>query len=333
MSHSLAIDRLTCDSQIQSFVAIGELGAPPLGGVLFAKIGRERLLVVSMAVLAVDFLMRLFLIETKIAQIYRASEEDFSTGLQGEADELQSEPSGDNESPEEEVLLPPKKPDVGTSSKSTGTWPIVYCLTNKRLLFALGLGFVQALIIGTYDATLAIEAAAQFGFSSLETGFLFLAIGLPGLFIAPLGGWAVDRYGTPSVATIGFAFYAPCLALLRLPGPGLLDRYQIIAFFCLVLALNGICLSVVGPVGIVEANSVVDDFVKADPGFFGPNGPYGQLFGLTTFVFNAGLTLGPVVSGALSESLGYDIMYAVVALISAMAAALSSAYMGERGKA
>jgi hypothetical protein len=94
MSHSLAVDRLTCDPQIQSFVAVGELGAPPLGGVLFAKIGRQGLLVVSMAVLAVDFLMRLFLIETKIAQIYRAPEEDFSTGLQGEADEISPDHPG-----------------------------------------------------------------------------------------------------------------------------------------------------------------------------------------------------------------------------------------------
>jgi hypothetical protein len=97
---------------------------------------------------------------------------------------MQSEPLCDNESTEEEVLLPPKKPHVTTSSKATRILPIVSCLSEKRLLVAPGLGIVQALIIATYDVTLAIEAAAQFDFSSLETGFLFLAIGR----LAPLGG-------------------------------------------------------------------------------------------------------------------------------------------------
>jgi nitrate/nitrite transporter NarK len=194
------------------------------------------------------------------------------------------------------------------------------------------LGFVQALIIGTYDATLAIEAATEFGFSSLETGFLFLAIGLPGLFLTPLGDWAIDRYGTRLVATVGFGFYAPCLALLRLSGEKLLNRRQTIALFCLILALNGIYLSVVGTAGIFESKNVIEKNFKAYPGLFGPNGPHGQLFGLTTFVFNAGLTFGPLFSGPLRGSIGYGNMYAMVALISATAAVLSFAYIGDRGE-
>jgi predicted MFS family arabinose efflux permease len=64
--------------------------------------------------------------------------------------------------------------------------------------------------------------------------------------------------------------------------------------------------------------------------FFGPNGAYGQLFGLTTFAFNAGFTVGPLCSGPLGESFGYGNMYAMVALMAASAAILSAAYLGER---
>jgi hypothetical protein len=332
LSHPLTSDLLTSDLQIHSLVAIAELGAPPLGGLLFAKAGREGLLVASVVVLVVDFVMRLLLIEKKVAGAYLASEEQISRDLQEETDGVQGERARNSEPTEEEALLPQKKADTTRSNQPTRILPIVYCLSTKRLLVALGLGFVQALIIGTYDATLAIEAAAQFGFSSLETGFLFLAVGLPSLSFAPLGGWAVDKYGTRVVATTGFALYAPCLALLRLSSQGLPDRNQNIALFSLILALNGICLSVVGTAGIVEANSVIDKFVRADPSFFGPNGAYGQLFGLTTFAFNAGLTLGPLCSGTLRESFGYGNMYAMVALRAATAAILSFAYLGERGK-
>lgn len=138
--------------------AIGELGAPPLGGVLFSKGGREELLAVSLAVLAVDFLMRLFLIK-KTARAYHASKEDFSECLPEEADEMQSEPQCEALATEEEALLP-KKPDVTKSRKAIRLLPIVYCLTKQRLLVALLLGFMQALIVGTYDATLTIDAAA-----------------------------------------------------------------------------------------------------------------------------------------------------------------------------
>jgi Major Facilitator Superfamily len=321
---------LTRELQIHSLVAIAELGAPPVGGLLFAKLGREGLLAASMVVLAVDLVMRLLLIEKKVASAYLASHEQVSKDSQEETDGPQSERAYNSDQTENEALLPQKKADNTRSNQPTRVLPIVYCLTTKRLLVALGLGFVQALIIGTYDATLAIEAAAQFGFSSLETGFLFLAIGLPSLLFAPLGGWAVDRYGIRVVATTGFAVYAPFLALLRLSSPVLSDRYQNIALFCLILAMNGVCLSVVGTAGIVEANNVVENFVRVDPSFFGPNGAYGQLFGLTTFAFNAGLTVGPLCSGPLRESFGYGNMYAMVALMAASAAILSSAYLGER---
>jgi hypothetical protein len=128
-----------------------------------------------MVVLAVDLVMRLLLIEKKVASAYLASNEQISKDSQEETHGPQSERAYNSEQTENEALLPQKKADTTRSSQPTRVLPIVHCLTTKRLLVALGLGFVQALIIGTYDATLAIliEAAAQFGFSSLETGFLF----------------------------------------------------------------------------------------------------------------------------------------------------------------
>ena len=59
---------------------------------------------------------------------------------------------------------------------------------------------------------------------------------------------------------------------------------------------------------VVEATDVVRELDKAKPAIFGPNGPYGQLFGLNMFILNRGLTVGTMLSGPLRDSIGYGNM-------------------------
>jgi MFS family permease len=324
--------------QIHSFVAVGELAAPPLGGFLYDRGGYGGVLGISIAVLIMDLLMRLLLIEKKAATAYQSLGPNKhgippeSNGIQEGTVQTQHQTSTD-EAAEYDKLLPANEYDLVIGNNTVRTLPILSCLSNRRLLVSLALGFIQALIIGTYDATLTTEAAAEFEFSSSETGVLFLALSLPNLFLAPLAGWAVDKYGTKAMAVVGFGFFAPSLALLRIPGEcDDLNQQQNIGLFCAILALNGVCMSMVSAPSVVEASAVVRLFDKANPGFFGPNGPYGQLFGLTTFVFNAGLTVGSMWSGPLRDSIGYGNMYALVAGLTAVAAALSFKYFGAKDK-
>lgn len=282
--------------------------------------------------------MRLLLIEKKAAAVYQSLRQNKhgmpyeSNGIQEGTVQTQRQTSTD-EATECDRLLPANEYDLMNGNNIAPALPIFSCLSNRRLLVSLALGLVQALIIGTYDATLTTEAVAEFEFSSSETGALFLALGLPNLFLAPLAGWAVDKYGTKVMAVVGFGLFAPCLAILRIPGEcHNLNRQQSIGLFCAILVLNGVCMSMVSAPGIVEASAVVRLFDKANPGFFGPNGPYGQLFGLTTFVFNAGLTVGSMWSGPLRDSIGYGNMYGLVAGLAVVAAALSFKYFGAKDK-
>jgi hypothetical protein len=62
------------DSQIHSFIAVCELGAPVLGGILYEQAGDIGLFGASAGLLAVDFVMRmLVVIEKKVAAAYCAS--------------------------------------------------------------------------------------------------------------------------------------------------------------------------------------------------------------------------------------------------------------------
>jgi hypothetical protein len=47
--------------------------------------------------------------------------------------------------------------------------------------------------------------------------------------------------------------------------------------YCALLALNGVGMAVIGSPSIVEASDVVQKYDRANPEFFGANGPYAQV--------------------------------------------------------
>jgi len=91
-------------------------------------------------------------------------------------------------------------------------------------------------------------------------------------------------------------------------------------------------LAIIGSPSVVEASDVVQSYDKANPDFFGKNGPYAQLYSFTSLVFGAGLTIGPLLSGALRNAIGYGNMNAVLAVMSGITAALSFVFIGGKPK-
>lgn len=309
--------------------------APVLGGVLYRKTGYAGVFGLGAALLGVDFIMRILVIEKKTAALYDESlakaKNPREHGSRGD-----EEDSGDGGS-EEEPLLPKKEEDnyriPEGQNRLVRNLPILYCLSDPRLLVAFLLAFVQASLLATFDATLTTEAQALFDFDSLKAGLLFIALDIPYLILGPIAGWTVDKYGTKPAAVIGFGYLVPVLILLRLPSAELTPtRKTNIILYCAILSLNGIGLAVIGSPSIVEASDVVQKYDKANPGLFGENGPYAQLYGFNSLVFSAGLTVGPVLSGTLRDSIGYGNMNVVIACISGVTAILSFFFVGGRPK-
>jgi hypothetical protein len=319
---------------------VGELAAPVLGGVLYRKTGYTGVFGLGAGLLAVDFILRLLVIEKKTAVKYDKAFGGASNprehGLRGEEAETETETESRNGS-EEELLLPKKEertyriPDG--QNRLVRTLPILYCLSDPRLLVALLLAFVQAALLATFDATVPTEAQALFDFDSLQAGLLFIALDIPYLLLGPVAGWAVDKYGTKPAAVLGFGFLVPALVLLRLPTEDVVTNHKSnIILYCGLLALNGVGLAVIGSPSIVEASDVVQKYDKANPGMFGENGPYAQLYGFNSLVFSAGLTVGPILSGGLRDAIGYGDMNIVIAVISAVTAILSFFFVGGKPK-
>lgn len=97
-----------------------------------------------------------------------------------------------------------------------------------------------------------------------------------------------------------------------------------------LLTLSSIGLAGSGTSSIVEAGAVIDRYHRANPGFFGENGPYAMVYGMNGMVFNAGLTIGPEIAAALKESIGYGNMNLVLAGLSGLTACLCFFYLGGR---
>ena len=302
---------------------------------LYDKVGIGGVAAVGYAVLVVDFLMRAVVIEKKVARRYgledsKPAEDDNEASNEQQIDGQEEESSNR----EEEPLLSGRGDP--TSFKLSKDQPriakaitILPCLSDPRLLVALLVALVQATILGSFDATIPTVANELFGFNSLKTGLLFLPLGLLDFLLGPVFGWAVDRFGTKPISVFTYTALVPILVLLRLPHAGGMDQ---ILLYGGLLALCGIGLSGIGAPSIVEAGGVMQKYHKNNPEHFGEDGPYAQLYGMNSMVFNAGLTIGPELAGELKEVIGYGNMNVVLAAICAVTAVLCFVYMGGKPK-
>lgn len=279
--------------------------------------------------------MRVLVIEKKVAKRYgveTSSEADNSSG----SPQQQDEDRGDEEEQqptEEQPLLGNKdaKDDKAAWKLSPNQpriahmVPILPCLANPSLLTSLLVAMVQAILLGSFDATVPLVAREYFDFDFLKAGILFLPLGAFDLLLGPVFGWAVDHYGTKVVAVGSYTYLIPAFVLLRLPHAGGLHQ-MLLYGGC--LAICGVGLAGIGAPSLVEAGAVVEKYYDANPEFFGEEGPYAQLYGLQSMVFSAGLSLGPEIAGQLRLAIGYGNMNAVLAGICGVTATLCFVYLG-----
>lgn len=299
-----------------------------LGGVLYKKSGYVGVFSLGFAILTIDFILRLLLIEKKTAARYEDGENLDNRSARLSHEGSQNSETGDDGN-EHEPLIAKSKVDAYKLGSKSPRWikafPIALCLQHPRLLIAISVSFMQATLLSLFDATVPAEAYELYGFDSLRAGLLFIAIVLPYLLLGPVAGWAVDRYGPKPVSTIGFGHLALALTLLRLVRAG--GKAQIVQY-CAQLALCGLGLALIGAPGVVEAAAVVERYYSANPGLFGENGPYAQLYGLNSMVFSLGLVVGPLFGGGLRDKIGYGNMNLVVAILCLVTAILAFVFMG-----
>lgn len=307
---------------IFGFISTGELISPALGGILYDKAGMKAVFGLAFALLCVDFVMRLLVIEQKVAsRKYGLVFPKSSSSTAGSSVTTSNQEIANEAAP----LLPDTTSPIkdhpsfvipASPSRLYRSAPILHPLLHPRTLTSFTITLLQALLLATFDATLPLEAHRLYNFTSLQSGLLFVPLTLPSLLTGPIAGRMVDKYGTKPAAVLGCFSIIPSLVLLRLPHavlePGKEQNVQI-AWLALIFVFCSVSITILGSPGLVEASYVTEQYHLQNPGLFEEDGPYAKLYAVHSMVFSLGLSVGPIAAGFLRENIGWGNMNAVVA--------------------
>jgi|SRR5436190_2589596 len=152
-----------------SAMSIGLILGPVLGGIIYARCGYYAAFGLAFGFIGLDLILRVILVEKKIAVRYilapsAANEEDSRS--------VKIQPLSSTPVPESDEAASQTDPG-GSRTLIVGKFKIptvIRILRYPRLLVALYLSFVQALILSAFDATLPLYLNALFNYSALQSG-------------------------------------------------------------------------------------------------------------------------------------------------------------------
>ena len=244
-----------------SGLSAGVMIGPFISGIIYAKAGYFAVFATILAVIGLDFILRLFMIEKQSARKwvvednygtfsrepdrqYRpinrdtisAQEEDSvdnrTTNLQDVAEDDVFKSSDFREPATDQPSDHPSGPREGLMRFLKTT---AILLRSRGILAAMYGGFVQVTLICAFDSILPLFVYKTFGWETSGGGSIFLALTIPSL-AAPVVGVISDRLGARLVVLAGFAISTLTLALLSLVGQ---ESIQHIILLCALLAITG----------------------------------------------------------------------------------------------
>lgn len=306
--------------QAMGYVSIaytmGTLVAPLLGGVVYARAGYYAVFYMTFSVIAVDILLRLLLIEKKIAARWDPDMELQTTAKKEDSPaKTPNEPSSVDEA-KRESKGPTNSQTPSPTMKKNRFPPIIMLLKSRRILAAFWATFVTSSLLTAFDAVLPLYCNRIFGWNSLGGGLIFLALIIPS-FSGPFIGQLCDRFGPRWPTAIGLAAALPFWVLLRLVDHDSLKQKVLL---CALLMLIGTCVALIIPAVMAEFTYIVDAKEKKQPGIFGVNGAYAQAYGIFNVAWAAGALVGPVWAGYVEAAGGWGNMTWSLGAFSAISA-------------
>ena len=306
---------------------------PVLGGVVYAAVGYYSVFYMSFGLIALDVILRLVMIEHKVAARWLSDDGTSSPSSAIEGTDSSTEKGNSvaptPQAPELPSLTEPanarSSPAVVTGDSKAAApqsrSPMLSLLRSPRILLALWGFVIQALTLMSFDGILPLHVNRVFGWNSQGAGLIFLAIVIP-TFFSPLVGKFVDSSGRGRwVAATGYGIACPTLILLRYvdegvsvagTAPGSTNQAVLLAA---LLFIVGAALTIVIVPALEELTIVVDEREKAQPGIFGPRGAYARAYGLMNMCWAAGAVVGPIMAGEIVRQQGWGIAMVVIGVL------------------
>ncbi|KAB8229387.1 major facilitator superfamily domain-containing protein [Aspergillus alliaceus] len=299
-----------------TFVTAGQISGPIVGGTLLELVGYWPTWSAPMIALFLDMIARRLMIERGVV--------DSSSPLSSK-----SIAPSDPEDRERAPLLPPLS-DNNQSGEVNGAPAETQqidspgsfyrtMLSDARVVASVANVLIFSTVISAFDATLPLHLRDVFHWNTLSVGLIFLSLQVPSMLLGPVIGWFRDRAGVRYPATIGWLLMAPLLWFLGVPGeerfPWASPETNGETMFVVGLVGIGIVITLVRGAGTVQLVAVTKDMETKNPNIFGEFGGSNRIFSMTEVAFSLGSMLGPLISGTLSEAVGYFYMNIVLGSI------------------
>lgn len=319
-------------------MSLGMLISPLLGGVVYDKAGYTAVFAMCYALIGLDVILRLLLVEKKVATRWDPTVRGRLAVQVDDSSDATVRP-GTDISPQSFQLDSFKAADAGSVEAQQDTSPqrhrlrdrlppVISLLYSRRLLASLFCALIQALLVTSFDSVLTIHAANTFGWNSTGASLLFLPIVIPSFF-APLWGWICDKYGGRYLVVVGFLFACPPLVCLRFVNDNTMKDKVLL---CALLAIIGLFIGMTFAPVMAEISAVTEAKEKkmlesGRPGF-GKGGAFAQAYALFNVAFAGGCMAGPLLAGFIAEDRGWSTMAAVLGALSAVTALPGFLWLG-----
>ncbi|PYH96639.1 MFS transporter [Aspergillus ellipticus CBS 707.79] len=305
-------------------MTFGIMGGPLLGGVIYARGGYYAVFGLAFALIGVDIVLRLIMIEKKHAAKWIKQETQDSPSLTpSQTTEKCSDPedmtfpSGVNvpqngaQSRAADDPAPSESPEGQTSKRPRSA--VLTLLASDRMIVTIWAYFIVSVILTSFDSVLPLFVEDTFGWGQTGQGVIFIPLSVPHI-TDPLFGIINDKFVKARRYMAAGALFAsvPFMVLLRLVTHDSMGQKVLL---CALLALVGLCVASLMPPLLVEASYIVQEKEEQTPNIFGKGGAMALSYGILNTAYAAGMIVGPFFAGFIRQSAGWATMTWALALL------------------
>ncbi|KAF7590641.1 hypothetical protein BBP40_002589 [Aspergillus hancockii] len=318
-------------------MTLGMMGGPLLGGVIYEHGGYYAVFGLAFALVGVDIVFRIVMIEKKHAvrwlppKYLSSSQGDKSekeATLQGAASSSPPGTQGSNKNIMEgsRAVSPTRVPSREVSnghslenqdhSASTQLQParaVLTLLSSHRMMVTIWAYFILSVALTSLDSVLPLYVKDTFHWGQTGQGLIFVPLSIPHL-LDPVVGYLNDKLPNCRRYLASGALFAtiPVIVCLRFVTDDSL-RHKVL--LCALLALLGVCLAFLTPPILVEASYIVQEKEEKNPNIFGKGGAMALSYGILNSAFAAGSIVGPFFAGYIRQCAGWSTMAWALALL------------------
>ncbi|GAA5856359.1 hypothetical protein JCM9279_005738 [Rhodotorula babjevae] len=301
----------------------GQAIGPPVGGVLYERLGYRAPFIFSIVLVAIDLALRIVMIEKHQALRWIRAGHDIPNfeapgylvagGSEATLAELDtSVPLGGEAAPRDKYAQEHADEVARSEAKHSRLPPhvlgLLHMLKDPRALTSFGVTLLNGTIAGgLQDTALTLWVEQEYGLNSLGAGLVFLGVVVPTFFFSPLAGWISDKHGTKWLVFGGLLLSLPAYLLLIIRGP--------LPLFIFFLAILGVSISF-----FITPITLELSIVAADT----PAISTAHVFGAFNLAFSVGALIGPIIAGQILSAVGTTRGWLALTIISAGLTAIAA---------